>query len=455
MNSSIRIASASGFWGDLPRAPIDQVKNGPVDYLVMDYLAEVTMSIMQKQRMRNPDYGYAHDFISVVEQILPDIAERGIKVVANAGGVNPESCKDAILKLVREQGYKQITVAVVDGDDILPQIDELIDEGHPLKNIDTGEPITKIKNRLTSANAYIGSQPVVEALEQGADIVVTGRVFDAGLILGPMMYEFGWDFADYDKVASGIVAGHLIECGAQVSGGNFTDWEEVGDFVNIGFPIVEADLDGTFVVTKHEGTGGLVNEMTVKEQLIYEIADPANYLTPDGVANFTTVQLEQEGLGRVRVSGIKGKPATDTYKVSASYEDGYKLSSSLVYSWPQALKKAHKAGEVLKGRAEALELEFTDFQAQYIGYNGCSEQPVTEEALEQEFDEIELRVSVAGQSKDELDRFGKEIVPLILTGPSGVTGYAGGRPRASEVVAYWPALIDKSAVQPRVRLFEV
>lgn len=453
MKESIRIASGQGFWGDLPDAPVKQVKKGPIDYLVMDYLAEVTMSIMQKQKMRNADYGYARDFVGVIEAILPDIAGRGIKVVSNAGGVNPEACKDAILEIMVAEGYDDISVAVVDGDDILSNLDTLIADGHHLENMESDEPIESVKDELLSANVYFGSRPIVEALQQGADIVITGRVTDTGLTLGPMIHEFGWSFDDYDKMATGTIAGHIIECGAQVSGGNFTDWEKVDDFTDIGFPIIEAKADGTFYVTKHEGTGGLVSEMTVKEQLLYEIGDPKEYITPDCIADFTTVHLEQEGDNRVRVQGIKGRPETDTYKVSASYNDGYKLSSTLVYSWPKALQKAQKAGEILKGRADALGLTFDEFRVEYVGFNGVNEVPLTDDALKGEHDEIQMRVSVSGQSKDDLNRFGKEIAPLILTGPSGVTGFAGGRPKASGIVAYWPALLHKKAVKPRVRIF--
>lgn len=453
VKESIRIASGQGFWGDLPNAPVKQVQNGPIDYLVMDYLAEVTMSIMQKQKMRNPDYGYARDFVGVIETILPDIAERGIKVVSNAGGVNPEACKDAILEIMAAEGHNDISVAVVDGDDILSDLDALIADGHHLENMESGEPIESVKDELLSANVYFGSRPIVEALEQGADIVITGRVTDTGLTLGPMIHEFGWSFEDYDKMATGTIAGHIIECGAQVSGGNFTDWEKVDDFTDIGFPIIEAKADGTFYVTKHDGTGGLVSEMTVKEQLLYEIGDPKEYITPDCIADFTTVHLEQEGDNRVRVHGIKGRPETDTYKVSASYNDGYKLSSTLVYSWPKALRKARKAGEILKNRADSLRLTFDEYRVEYVGFNGVNESPLTDDDLNGEHDEIQLRVSVSGQSKDDLNRFGKEIAPLILTGPSGVTGFAGGRPKASGVVAYWPALLDKKAVKPRVRIF--
>ncbi|MCW9707392.1 acyclic terpene utilization AtuA family protein [Fodinibius salsisoli] len=453
MNNTIRIASGQGFWGDLPTAPIEQVRRGPIDYLVMDYLAEVTMSIMQKQKRRNPDYGYARDFVDVVTEVLPDVARDGIKIISNAGGMNPIACKNKILQAIENQGHKDIKVAVVDGDNIINDIDRLVEEGHLLKNIDTGNPITTVQDKLTSANVYFGCPPIVEALEKGADIIITGRVIDAGLILAPMAHEFGWAFDDFDKMAAGIVAGHAIECGAQVSGGNFTDWQNVDDLVDIGFPIIEASPDGSFVVTKHEGTGGLVNEMTVKEQLVYEIQDPARYLTPDVIADFTSINIEQEGENRVRLSGIKGHPPTDSYKISASYNDGYKLTSSLVYSWPDALEKAQKGGEILKKRAKALGLTFDRFRVEYVGINGCNEQPMAGKMPEEEYDEIQMRVSVAGKDKETLNRFGKEIVPLILTGPSGVTGYAGGRPKASEVVAYWPALLDKGAVSPRLQIF--
>ena len=455
MKDFIRIASGQGFWGDLPNAPVNQVKNGPIDYLVMDYLAEVTMSIMQKQRMRNPDWGYARDIVGVIDQILPEITERGIKVITNAGGVNPTAAKDEILRVAKERGFTGLKVAVVDGDDILPEIDELIAGGHELKNMDDGEPITTVKDQLLSANIYFGCHPIVEALEQGADVIITGRVTDTGLTLAPMVYEFGWDFEDYDKMAVGTIAGHIIECGAQVSGGNFTDWEEVEDFTNIGFPIIEAYPDGTFYVTKHENTGGLVSDMTVKEQLLYEIGDPASYITPDVIADFSTIHLDQEEKNRVKVFGIKGKPDTPTYKVSASYNDGYKLTATLVYSWPDALKKAVKGAEILEKRADALGLEFDEFHKEYVGFNGNSENPITEESLAEEFDEIQMRVSVSGKNKEHMNRFGMEIAPLILTGPSGVTGFAGGRPKASDIVAYWPALLDKEAVQPRVTVYEV
>ncbi|WP_069131258.1 acyclic terpene utilization AtuA family protein [Rhodohalobacter halophilus] len=455
MKEYIRIASGQGFWGDLPDAPVEQVKRGEIDYLVMDYLAEVTMSIMQKQRMRNENFGYARDFVTVIERTLDEISNDGVKVISNAGGVNPNACKDAILKVAKEKGVSGLKVAVVDGDDILPDLDQIIGNGHELNNMETGEPIAKVKDELLSANIYFGCRPIVQALEEGADIVITGRVTDTGLTLAPMVYEFGWNFEDYDLMSTGTIAGHIIECGAQVSGGNFTDWEEVEDFVDIGFPIIEAHPDGTFYVTKHDNTGGLVSEKTVKEQLLYEIGDPSSYITPDCIADFTSIRLKQEGKNRVKVWGITGKPATPTYKISASYIDGYKLSSTLVYSWPDAVKKARAAGEILLKRAEKIGIKFRDTNVEYVGLNACNEDSDLLNDNLSEMNEVQLRISVHGDSRDDLNRFGMEIAPLILTGPSGVTGFAGGRPKASEVVAYWPALLDKEVAEPRVTVFEV
>ncbi|MEX2641343.1 MAG: acyclic terpene utilization AtuA family protein [Balneolales bacterium] len=452
MKKTIRIASGQGFWGDLPKAPVDQVKKGDIDYLMMDYLAEVTMSILQKQKNKNPLSGYAPDFVEVIKSILPEISGQRVRVVSNAGGVNPLACKEAILEAAGQAGYEGINVAVVDGDDILDQLDDLQAGGHTLNNMDTGEPIAGIAGRVLSANVYFGAAPIVEALEQGADIVVTGRVTDTGLCLGPMIHEFGWSFDDYDKMAAGTIAGHILECGAQSSGGNYTDWQDVDDFSEIGFPIVEARSDGSFVITKHENTGGLINLKTVKEQLLYEIGDPTAYITPDCVADFTSVRLEGDGKNRVKVTGIKGMPKTPYYKVSVSYDHGYKLQSGLVYAWPDAMKKARKAAEILQERAQALKLNFTGFRCEYVGFNGCNEHPADQMA--DDINEIQLRISASSGHAGDLNRFGREIAPLILTGPSGVTGFAGGRPKASSVVAYWPALIKKEACEPRLKMYK-
>lgn len=455
MKNMIRIASGQGFWGDLLRAPIDQARCGQIDYLTMDYLAEVTMSIMKRQQLKNPSAGYARDFPEVIKEILPDIKAKGIKVISNAGGVNPIGCKDKIVQYAKELGITDLKIAVVYGDNILDQISELQAKGAPLNNMETDEPISKVQDKLVSANVYYGAKPMVEALQQGADIIITGRVTDTGLVLAPMIYEFGWSMDDWDKMASGTIAGHILECGAQSTGGNFTDWFLVQGFENIGFPICEAYPDGTFVITKHENLGGLVNEMTVKEQLLYEIGNPAEYITPDCIADFTSIQLEQIGENRVKIFGIKGKPATPFYKVSCAYQDGWKATSTLTYSWPQAKSKAIKAADILKKRLDNLGLQFDEYRAELVGYNACHENVAKPIENEDDINEVQLRVSVRGKDQKAMEAFGKEIAPLILTGPSAVTGFAGGRPTPSEIMAYWPALIRKDLCQPIVEIVQI
>ena len=451
----LRIASGQGFWGDLQRAPIDQARRGPIDVLVMDYLAEVTMSILQKQKLRDPAMGYARDFVEVVTELAPDVRERGFKIISNAGGVNPVACAEAIVAGARERGATGLKVAVVTGDDLLDRLDDLLGRGVELEHMETGEPLSTVRDRVVSANAYLGARPIAEALAQGADVVVTGRTTDTGLTLAPLVDRFGWDWADWDKMAAGTVAGHILECGAQSSGGNFTDWRDVPDMAGIGFPIAEVSADGTFVVTKHAGTGGLVSRGTVAEQLLYEIGDPTDYITPDVVADFTSIRLEDQGGDRVHVSGIEGGADTEFLKVSAAYSDGWKATSTLVYAWPDAAEKARAAAAILRDRLGALGLEFDEYRAEILGAGALSETADTHPAQEADLDEVQLRVSVRGQDKAAVEQFGREIAPLILTGPSAVTGFAGGRPRPSEVIAYWPALIPKSEVQTEVRVLEV
>ena len=447
-SAPFRIASGQGFWGDLQRAPIDQARNGPIDVLVMDYLAEVTMSILQKQKLRDERMGYARDFVDVVVELAPDIVEKRFKVISNAGGVNPVACAEAIAAGARARGVTGLKIAVVTGDDLLPELDALLAGGAELTHMETGEGLAGFRDHVVSANAYLGAQPIAEALARGADVVVTGRTTDTGLTLAPLVHRFGWAWDDWDKMAAGTVAGHILECGAQSSGGNFTDWKTVPNLAGVGFPIVEANPDGSFVVTKHDGSGGLVSRGTVAEQLLYEIGDPADYITPDCVADFTSIRLDDEGGDRVRVSGITGLPATDFLKVSAAYADGWKATSTLVYAWPDAADKARAAAGILKARLDALGLTFDEVRAEIVGLNALSEQTAPDAAREADLDEVQLRVSVRSQDRAAVDAFGREIAPLILTGPSAVTGFAGGRPRASEVVAYWPALIEEA---PRSR----
>jgi len=452
MKDKIRIASGQGFWGDLIDAPYHQVTKGDIDYLVMDYLAEVTMSIMQKQKSRNPKLGYATDLVDLMKKILPVTTKKGIKVITNGGGVNPAACADAILEEALKLGIDKLAVAVVLGDDIKDRIDEIISNGCELNNMDTGESIINHKNKLLSANVYFGAFPIVEALEKGADIVITGRTTDTGLTLAPMIYEFGWNKKDYDLLAAGTIAGHILECGAQATGGNFLgDWQSIENFAEIGFPIAEAYPNGEVIITKHENTGGKVSFDTIAEQLVYEIGNPKEYITPDCVADFTSIKLDDLGKDRVKVFNVKGKPETEFYKVSCAYNDGYSTTGTLTYSWPQALTKAKAADKILRKRLENLNLQFDEIRTEYIGYNGTHE-TLAREIDEDLINEIVLRVSVRSHNRNTINRFGQEIAPLILTGPPSVTGFAGGRPKPKDVVAYWPALIPKRLVSPKVKI---
>ena len=447
---TVRVAAGQGFWGDWLEAPVRQVEGGPIDYLMMDYLAEVTMSIMQKQKSRNSEAGFARDFPQVIERILPTLMKKGIRVTSNAGGVNPRGCAEAVLAAARRLGL-DVKVGLVSGDDLLPRLDELLDAGHELRDMDTGRPLSDIRDKVLSANAYIGMAPIVEALGRGAQIVVTGRVTDTGLTLGPLVHEFGWAHDDWDLIAAGTVAGHIIECGAQASGGNLLrDWRKVKGLANPGFPIAEVSADGSFVITKHEGTGGVVNVPSVTEQLVYEMGDPRNYITPDGVADFTSIRLRQQGRDRVAVSGITGSPRTPMLKVSIAWFYGYKAVGTLVYSWPDALDKARAADRILRQRLKDLGLEFEQVLTEYVGAD-ATHGPLAGE-VSKDAPEVQLRVGVRARDKAPVERFTREIAPLVLTGPPSVTGFAGGRPQVEEIVAYWPALIDRRAVEPHVQV---
>lgn len=449
---ALRIANGQGFWGDSVDAPRRLVEEGPLDYLTLDYLAEVTMSIMQKARQRDPHAGYATDFVELIRDVLPTLRKNGIRVVANAGGVNPDGCRDALIAVAREQGAKGLRIGTVTGDDILPKLDELIADGVPFVNLDDGRPFSDVRDRVLSANVYISSFPGAEALRRGADIVVSGRSTDPGLVLAPLIAEYGWSADAWNLLAAGTIAGHILECGAQCTGGNFSRWWEVTGWDRLGYPIAEVAPDGTFVVTKHAGTGGLVSVDTVAEQLVYEMGDPAHYLTPDCVADFTSIRLAPDGRDRVRVSGITGGPATDTYKVSISYLEGYKAVGQLTVSGPDAEAKARICAEAIWGRLARSGVTFEQTLTEFVGVDACHG-PLTRGHATP--GEIVLRVGVKDRSKAKVNRFGKELAPLVTTGPPGVTGFAGGRPKATEVLGYWPALIPKRLVSPHVVVEEV
>jgi hypothetical protein len=448
----VRVASGQGFWGDDPDAPVRQVEGGPIDYLMLDYLAEVTMSIMQKQRARDPEAGFARDFVSVMERIFPACIEGGVRVVTNAGGVNPEGCASALVDAGRRAGVAgRAKIGLVTGDDLVDRLDELLDSGHELANMETGEPLSMIRNKVQSANAYIGAAPIVKALGMGADVIVTGRSTDTALTYGPLMHEFGWADDDYDRIAAGVVAGHINECGAQCTGGNcLIDWWKIPELETVGFPIVEVSADGTFVVTKHAGSGGRVTRSSVAEQIVYEMGDPTTYITPDVVADFTTVHLDDQGGDRVRVHGLKGQPRTDFLKVSIAYSAGWKATGNLTYSWPDAAAKAKSADRIMRARLDRLGLSFDEIRTELVGWDSTHGPLVGSPPAD--LPEVQLRVGVRSTDRASVERFTREIAPLVLTGPPSVTGFAGGRPRVQEIMAYWPALIRREAVESHLQV---
>jgi len=451
MKKTIRIGNGQGFWGDNVDAPVELLRGGPIDYIGMDYLAEVTLSIMMRQKLKNPKLGYATDFIGFIRRVLPELKERNVRILTNAGGLNPRACRSRILELARDSGIKGLRVGVVEGDDLLPRLKDLIAAGHPLKNMDTGEPLAPVVEKVMSANAYLGAKPVVEALDQGAHIVLCGRITDTALALAPMIHEFRWNEKDWNLMAAGTIAGHIIECGAQCTGGNFSRWWEVPDLWNAGYPIVEAREDGTFVVTKHEGTGGMVTVDTVSEQLVYEMGDPTGYLTPDVTADFTSIRVRQDGKDRVEVSGIEGRPNTPFLKVSASYLAGYKASGQITVSGPRAVEKAQLAADIVWKRLERAGVVFApeERETELLGAGACLPGVF---ATPDELPEVVLRLGVRHPDSAKVERFGKEIAPLVTAGPPGVTGFAGGRPKPQEIVAYWPALLAREEVESRIEV---
>ena len=453
MRETIRIANGQGFWGDWLEAPARQVEQGPIDYLVLDYLAEITMSILEKQKRRDPSLGYARDFVPLAARLFPQLIEKGIRVISNAGGVNPTACAEAVIAGAREQGLGGVKVAVVQGDGIFDRLDEMMARGARFDDMESGRPVEEVRSRLLSANVYLGAFPLVEALATGARVVIAGRSTDTALTLAPMVHEFGWAEDDWDKLAAGTIAGHLIECGAQASGGNCqVDWQSIPDLANVGFPIIEARPDGGFHITKHPGTGGRVNSAVVTEQLLYELGDPRCYITPDCTADFTSIRLADDGDDRVRVSGIRGGPRPPTLKTSMTYSAGWKAVGTLVFSWPDAVEKARAADRIVRERLDALGLTFDEIHTELMGVNAChgSLAPPNDDPAE-----VQLRIGARGQDRAAVERFTRELIPLVLTGPPTGTGVGEGRPPVREVVAYWSSLLPREEIAPRVEVYEV
>jgi hypothetical protein len=444
----VRIGNGCGFWGDNLDAPRALAEQGQLDYLTLEYLAELTMSILALQKQRHPEAGYAGDFLDVLRQLTPILQRQsGLKIVTNAGGMNPQGCAARARTILAEAGLSERRIAIVFGDDLLPRLDDLLAQGQAFSNLDTGAPLATVRDRVVSANAYLGCQPIVSALRQGADIVITGRVADASLTLGPAVYEFGWAADDWDRLAAGTVAGHLIECGAQATGGLWCNWQET-DLALVGYPIADIEASGAFLLTKPPGSGGAVNRETVAEQLLYEVGDPAAYLTPDVVADFTSVTLTETGRDEVRVTGARGKPAPDRYKVSIAYRDGWTASGTLVLAGAGAAHKARRCGEMLFERLRRAGALPAHRNIECLGAGDV----VPGVAAQPDVPEVVLRVAVRDADRAVVERFTKEFAPLVTSGPPGVTGYTTGRPTVREVFAYWPALVDKSVVTPQVQI---
>lgn len=446
----VRIGNGCGFWGDNLDAPLVLAEHGRLHYLTLEYLAELTMSILALQKQRDPQAGFATDFLNVLGRLCPILARQPqVKIITNAGGMNPAACAARARDILAKAGLADRRVATVSGDDLLPRLDELLAAGHSLTNLDTGRPLSEVRAKVVSANAYLGARPIVDALQQGASIVITGRVADASLTLGPAVHELGWAWDDWTRLGAGTVAGHLIECGAQVTGGLWCNWQSAKHLADVGYPIAAIAQDGTFTITKPSGSGGAVNVETVAEQLLYEVGDPAAYLTPDVLADFTSVKLTETGADEVTVATGHGKPATDSYKVSIAYRDGFAASGTLILAAPDAAAKARLCGQMILDRLARAGVTLAHSHIECLGAGSCVPGVIGAKA---EPPEVVLRVAVRDADKAKVERFTKEFAPLVTSGPPGVTGYTTGRPAVREVFAYWPALIAKSAVTPKVEL---
>jgi hypothetical protein len=442
---TIRIGNGCGFWGDNLDAPVELAAQGRLDVLTLEYLAELTMSILAIQKQRDPQAGFAADFLDVLGRLSPHLlAQPKLQIVTNAGGMNPGACAAKARAVLDQAGLAKRRIGVVSGDDLFLRLDELLAAGHPFSNLDTAAPLATIRDKVVSANAYLGSRPIAAALAGGASIVITGRVADACLTVGPAAHAHDWRWTDWDRLAGATVAGHLIECGAQATGGLWTNWEKT-NLDLVGYPIAEVDADGTCRITKPANTGGAVNIETVSEQLLYEVGDPAAYMTPDVVVDFTSVEMRDLEKDVVEVRTPRGKPATDTYKVSIAYRDGFAANGTLLIFGPHAAAKARRCAEMVRARLKRAEAEPAHFGVECLGAGDCVPGVVT---ATMEPPEVVLRIAARDPRRAVVERFTKELAPLVTSGPPGVTGYTTGRPAVRESFAYWPALVQKDAVKP-------
>jgi hypothetical protein len=446
----LRIGNAQGFWGDQIDAPANLVRLAPdLDYLTLDYLSEVSLSIMAIQLEKDPGAGYARDFVEVVTMLVP-YWKQGLhfKVITNAGGLNPEGCGTACMEILHKSGLSKKKIAVVLGDSALDRLKSDLD--NPLfRNLDTGDSLSKVHQKLTTATAYLGARPIAEALSKDADIVITGRCADPSLTVSACAYHYRWKWDQYSELAGATIAGHLIECGTQVTGGISSNWLRLERKAFIGFPVAEVDEKGNCVITKPSGTDGVVNDQTVKEQLLYEIEDPDDYRSPDVNVSFLSLKLEEVGKDRIRISGAAGKPPSDALKISATYRDGYRAEGLLTIVGDDAVRKARMCGEILLERIRRAGFTFEQTRVECLGSGDAT---LGVMGSRNDLMECVLRVCVKDQRREAVERFTKEVASLVASGPQGVTGYVTGRPRVRPVFGFWPCLIRKADIKPTIKV---
>ena len=446
----IRIGNGVGFWGDNLDAPFLLARDGRIDVLTLEYLAELTMAILAHLRSKDPRAGFVGDFPELLERLAPILKEQGgPSIVTNAGGLNPSACAARCGAILVCACFGEMRIGVVDGDDVLGRIPDWIAEGVDLAHLETGEPIAKVADRLVSANVYLGARPIAEAIGEGASLVITGRVADASLTLGPAAARFGWAWDDWDRLAAASAAGHVIECGAQATGGLWHEWDKLTDLAGVGYPIAEVASDGSSIITKPDGTGGLVSVGTVAEQLVYEIDDPGRYRTPDVDVDLASIRLEQAGPDRVSLLGTRGHPPGPCLKLSAVYRDGWTASGLVAVVGRDAVAKARAAGRVVLERVKRAGFELADSLVEVLGAGDVAPGVVTPELPPFE---VVLRVTVRDPRRVAVERFCREMAPLVTSGPPGIAGYANGRPTTRPAFGYWPALVPRERITPEVRV---
>jgi len=451
----VKIGGGQGFWGDSPDAAIHMVRRGDINYMACDYLAELTLSIMARQKLVNPQAGYARDFLDLMREIAGDAKARGIRILTNAGGMNIEGCVEGLRKIAEEKGLSGYKIGYVTGDDLMGKIDELLASGVAFDNMDDVGDFTQIKDKIVNANVYFGHEPTLACLEEGADVVLTGRSTDSALFLSPIMHELNWAANDWNNLARGIMAGHLLECGGQGAGGNFDyGWRDVPRMDELGFPIAEISNDD-FVVTKAPDCGGVISEKSLKEQILYEVHDPSNYITPDVIADLSKATLTQVGPDRVRVGGICGKKRPEMLKLSIGYKAGFKVTTMLSFAWPDAYEKAQAAADIIMKKMKRKNLQAEDVMVDYIGLNSLH-LGVADMSPERvrDLNEVVLRIAIRTKTKEEANKIVPEIAPLQLNGPPG-SSFFGGRAHVQEVIGLWATLIPRGCVDLRSHMLEV